>query len=141
MEEAIEDEWMIRPCETYKEEYSDCRSIRSRFQQYFVFGHTIDCSQWKRDADNCYKWTENRDLRAAKNLINSEKERRLERLRAHYNNNVWEKRQSPPADWNKPLPDYLQKEYEYTYLNVKSKEMRGEVAPQADLPALSCTII
>lgn len=51
----------------------------------------------------------------------------MERLRPHYSNDIWEKRDSPPEDWNKPLPEYLQKEYETTYLNLKSKEMRGDI--------------
>lgn len=64
-----------------------------------------------------------------KELVKSETNRRLTRLRAHYNNDVWEKRKEPPEDWNKPLPDYLQKEYENTYLNLKSKELNGEPIP------------
>ncbi|KAJ8955510.1 hypothetical protein NQ317_006106 [Molorchus minor] len=32
-----------------------------------------------------------------------------------------------PEDWNKPLPEYLQKEYENSYLNVKSKELRVSI--------------
>lgn len=65
-------------------------------------------------------------------MIASEKNRRLERLRPHYMNDVWEKRTSPPEDWNKPLPEYMQKEHEVTYLNVKAKEMRGEITPAED---------
>ena len=29
------------------------------------------------------------------------------RLKAHFSNNVWERRTAPPEDWNKPLPDHL----------------------------------
>lgn len=53
-------------------------------------------------------------------------------MRPHYRNDVWKRRTSPPADWNKPLPEYLQKEYENTYLNIKAKEMRGEIEPTFD---------
>lgn len=49
----------------YKEEYSECTSIRGRFQQYFVYGQSIDCSQWRRDLDNCEKWMNNKDTNAA----------------------------------------------------------------------------
>lgn len=55
-------------------------------------------------------------------VINSEKERRLERLRAHYNNDTWKKRDSPPVDWKKPLPEWMQKRDENTYLAQKLKE-------------------
>ena len=37
-------------------------------------------------------------------VISHEEERRLARLEAAKENNVWEYRWSPPADWNAPLP-------------------------------------
>ncbi|KAK5645522.1 hypothetical protein RI129_006822 [Pyrocoelia pectoralis] len=125
-EEKVKDEWMIRPCTAYLEDYKDCRSISARFHQYFIYGKTLDCSQWRRDYDNCKKWEDNKDTKAANSVIKSDTERRMQRLRNHYANNVWTKRNSPPKDWNNPLPEYLQKEYENTYLNLKSKEMKGE---------------
>ncbi|KAJ8966451.1 hypothetical protein NQ317_003197 [Molorchus minor] len=60
---------------------------------------------------------------------------------AHYQNDIWEKRKSPPEDWNKPLPEYLQKEYENSYLNVKSKELRGEIPSSFDPTFKFCTIL
>lgn len=51
-------------------------------------------------------------------MIESEKERRNERLRGHYNNNVWEKRDTPPDDWNKPLPENLQNNDEVWYFTL-----------------------
>lgn len=59
-------------------------------------------------------------------IIDSEKVRRHDRLKAHYKNNVWEKRKQPPPEWNQPLPDYISKNYENSYLGIKAKEMRGE---------------
>ncbi|XP_023030129.1 synaptic plasticity regulator PANTS [Leptinotarsa decemlineata] len=139
--EKVEDEWMIRRCAVYDDEYSDCTSFKARFNQYFIFGKTLDCTQWKKDSINCYKWKDNQDLKAANELIESEKNRRKERLLPHYMNDVWEKRKAPPEDWNKPLPEYLQKEYEYTYLNVKSKEMKGEIPPSFDMNVPYCTVM
>lgn len=49
----------------YREEYNDCTSVKGRFHQYFIYGETIDCAQWKRDLDNCSKWKEENDLKAA----------------------------------------------------------------------------
>lgn len=49
----------------YREEYNDCTSVKGRFHQYFIYGETIDCAQWKRDFDNCSKWKEENDLKAA----------------------------------------------------------------------------
>ncbi|KAJ8918878.1 hypothetical protein NQ315_011170 [Exocentrus adspersus] len=137
----VQGDWMIRRCTVYDEEYKDCTSMKARFNQYFIFGETLDCSQWKKDSINCYKWIENGDVKAAEELIDSEKRRRRERLLPHYQNDTWQKRKAPPEDWNKPLPEYLQKEYEHTYLNVKSRELRGEIAPSFDANVRFCNIL
>lgn len=137
----------IRPCDDYEDEYNECKTIKARFHQLFIFGESLDCNQWKRDSDNCNKWKESKDLKAAvstairsilfwslakcdfqKELIASEKQRRLERLKGHYQNTVWNKRKGPPEDWNKPLPEEMQKEYESTFLHIKSKEMNNNFA-------------
>ncbi|CAH2073482.1 unnamed protein product, partial [Iphiclides podalirius] len=123
-----EDKWLIRECDIYKEEYKECTSFRGRFQQYFVYGELQDCKQWKKDYDNCCKWEDYKELKAAEALIKSEKNRRMERLRAHYRNDTWKKRESPPADWDKPLPEWMAKRDENTYLAYKSKEMKEGVS-------------
>lgn len=61
-------------------------------------------------------------------LIESERKRRLERLKAHYRNDTWKKRESPPADWDKPLPEWMSKRDENTYLAQKAKEMREGIS-------------
>lgn len=108
----------------YKEEYEDCTSLKARFHQYFIHGKSTDCTQWKRDYDNCVKYEENKDQKAGAQLIKSEEIRRQIRLQAHYGNDVWNKRSAPPKDWAKPLPEWLQKSYENTYLEIKSNEMK-----------------
>lgn len=55
----------MRRCFMYDDEYSDCTSIKARLNQLFIFGKTLDCSQWKRDSVNCYKWTDEHDCDAA----------------------------------------------------------------------------
>ncbi|XP_034840133.1 synaptic plasticity regulator PANTS [Maniola hyperantus] len=119
-----EDKWLIRDCEIYKDEYKECTSFRARFHQYFIYGETLDCNQWKKDYNNCCKWTDDGDLKAAEAVIKSERIRRLDRLRGHYQNNVWTKREAPPPDWDKPLPEWMVKRDENTYLAYKAKEMR-----------------
>lgn len=57
-------------------------------------------------------------------VIKSEKARRMERLRAHYKNDIWKKRDAPPENWNKPLPEWLVKRDENTYLAHKAQEIR-----------------
>ncbi|XP_063531629.1 synaptic plasticity regulator PANTS [Cydia strobilella] len=118
------DKWFIRDCEIYKDEYKECTSFRGRFHQYFIFGETLNCNQWKKDYYNCCKWESDSDEKAATALIESEKARRLERLKAHYRNDIWKKREGPPADWDKPLPEWMQKRQENTYLDHKAKEYR-----------------
>ncbi|GBP02583.1 UPF0545 protein C22orf39 homolog, partial [Eumeta japonica] len=124
LETELIDEWMIRQCSLYKDEYNECTSIKGRFHQYFIYGETLDCNQWKKDYNNCCKWVEERDLRAAETLIESEKARRYLRLQNHYRNDIWKKRDSPPSDWDKPLPDWITKRDENTYLALKAKELK-----------------
>lgn len=132
----------IRPCKIYDEEYSDCTSIKARFQQHFVYGKSLDCGQWKRDFENCIKYEQSQDLTAARELIESEKLRRMERFKAHYQNDVWTKRKSPPEGWNRPLPEAIQKAYENSYLSAKAKELRGEKVEPHDLDTgSSCSIM
>lgn len=122
---------------TLTEEYRDCKSIKSRFQQYFVHGDSLDCSSWEHDFENCVKFEEKEDLKAAKKLIDSEGLRRKERLKAHYGNNIWKKRKNPPEDWSKPLPDHLTKDYENSFLEIKSKEMKGSLGSSSGIPISS----
>ncbi|XP_021206473.1 uncharacterized protein LOC105842222 isoform X3 [Bombyx mori] len=64
-ESQLEDKWMIRNCDIYEDEYDECTSFRARFHQYFIFGETLDCNQWKKDYDNCCKWESKKDVKAA----------------------------------------------------------------------------
>uniref|UniRef100_A0A336K5Q7 Synaptic plasticity regulator PANTS n=1 Tax=Culicoides sonorensis TaxID=179676 RepID=A0A336K5Q7_CULSO len=125
--------WSIRPCEVYYDEYKDCKSIKGRFQQYFVNGESDDCTPWKRDYDNCVKFEDSRDLKAARALIESEKKRRYERFKGHYGNDVWQKRKQPPENWNSKLPEAISKEYETSYLAQKARELRGEIPEMPDV--------
>ncbi|XP_055859360.1 UPF0545 protein C22orf39 homolog [Episyrphus balteatus] len=130
----LKDAWAIRPCNMYKEEYSDCTSIKARFHQYFVHGESVDCSQWLTDYENCvrYKDSNCNDIKAGAAVVQSEEERRQKRLKAHYANTTWKKRQSPPEDWAKPLPEWLAKKNENTYLEVKANEIAGAIPEAAD---------
>lgn len=71
-------------------------------------------------------------------VIKSEKERRLNRLRAHYRNDTWKKREAPPDDWAKPLPEWMAKRDKDTYLAQKSKELKEGITEN---PKSSCTIM
>ena len=41
-------------------------------------------------------------------IIERENIRITTRLRGHLENDVWQRRDNPPDDWNKPLPKHLQ---------------------------------
>ncbi|XP_067631638.1 synaptic plasticity regulator PANTS isoform X2 [Eurosta solidaginis] len=118
---------MIRPCSVYRDEYDDCTSIKARFHQYFIFGESVDCSQWKKDYDNCKRYQESNgnDVAASEAIIQSETDRRRKRLEAHFGNTTWSRRKLPPEDWSKPLPDWIRKKNENTYLEIKQKELDG----------------
>lgn len=90
-------------------------------------GEKLDCGSWEHDFESCVKFEEEKDEEAAKSIIEHEAQRRKERMKAHYGNNVWEKRKNPPEDWNKPLPDHISQKYENSYLDIKSKELKGEM--------------
>ncbi|CAG4912001.1 unnamed protein product [Colias eurytheme] len=140
-EENIEEKYLIRDCEVYSDEYDECTSFRARFHQYFIYGETLDCNQWKRDYDNCCKWVENEDKKAASALIKSEKDRRMSRLRAHYRNDIWKKRDAPPEDWSAPLPEWMAKRDENTYLAKRAHEIREGTDNQPEEKESSCTIM
>lgn len=116
----------MRDCSVYKEEYKDCKSFRSRFNQYFIFGEYISCDQWRDDYNNCQKFSWLHDKEAAKNLIQSELSRKAARLKAHYDNDTWTKRENPPADWAKPLPAFMEERNKNTYLGLKNEEYKTE---------------
>uniref|UniRef100_A0A1B6I5V6 Synaptic plasticity regulator PANTS n=1 Tax=Homalodisca liturata TaxID=320908 RepID=A0A1B6I5V6_9HEMI len=137
-EKPLKNEWMIRPCHLYEDEYDDCTSIRARFQQYFVLGQWEDCTPWKHDYYNCEKWKNNKDKAAAEEIIANEEARRVKRLNAHYNNPVWENRPEPPPDWNAPLPPFLEEKLKNTYLDIKARELREGKVLAADR---MCTIL
>ncbi|KAH8253528.1 hypothetical protein KR032_005910 [Drosophila birchii] len=139
---TLDDAWAIRPCHLYKDEYDDCTSFKARFHQYFIFGQDTDCSQWLTDYRNCerYQQSNGNDVAAGVAVIKSEEERRLTRLRAHFANDTWKKRKQPPADWASPLPDWMEKRNENTYLEMKQKELSGLAAPQEEERSL-CLIM
>ncbi|XP_065332803.1 synaptic plasticity regulator PANTS isoform X1 [Cloeon dipterum] len=117
-------EWLVRPCDQYKDELSECTSMKGRFHQYFIYGQPQDCSQWKVDYENCGKAETN--AKAMNELVTSERKRYAQRMLPHLKNDTWENRKSPPEDWSKPLPEFLQKAYEGSYLDLKNKELKQD---------------
>ncbi|XP_043283388.1 UPF0545 protein C22orf39 homolog [Venturia canescens] len=134
-------EWLLKPCEMYKDEYKDCKCMRARFNQYFVYGELLDCSQWKVDYENCQLWKSKDDDKAFEALLASEQKRRLKRLQPHYSNDIWTKRDKPPQNWNKPLPDWMNKKISGTLLEYKQKGIETGKVNDLDVNIPWCTIL
>eukprot|EP00088_Acartia_fossae_P020885 TRINITY_DN2239_c0_g1_i9.p1 TRINITY_DN2239_c0_g1~~TRINITY_DN2239_c0_g1_i9.p1 ORF type:complete len:223 (-),score=29.35 TRINITY_DN2239_c0_g1_i9:499-1167(-) len=115
---TIPESWMLRECEDYKKEMKSCYAFKSRFYQFYVHGKASECSHWEQSFDDCKEWSRNADVEAAKRIIANEKIRIKERLKGHYENNVWEKRTAPPEDWDVPLPDWLLKRQKESNLHT-----------------------
>ncbi|KAH8373040.1 hypothetical protein KR009_011023, partial [Drosophila setifemur] len=132
----------IRPCRLYKDEYDDCTSLKARFHQYFIFGQDTDCSQWLTDFKNCERFQQSNgtDAVSGAGVIKSEEQRRMTRLRAHYANDIWQKRKEPPLDWAAPLPEWMQKRNENTYLELKQNELSGRAVLQEEERSL-CVVM
>jgi hypothetical protein len=124
------------------EEAAECRSVRGRFQQYFVNGDILDCSSWNHDLNDCINFEEKNDYRAGKRVIDNENIRRKERMKAHFGNDTWTRRKNPPEDWNKPLPEYITKNYENSFLEMKTKESKSDPDKAVDLKEPTyCTLM
>ena len=123
--ELIPKSWMVRNCNSYLEEYRQCRQWRAKFHQYYVYGQVKDCSEWKDNFDDCKSWAEKADETAVNRIIEREQRRITERLRGHFENDVWQRRESPPDDWNKPLPDYLADACEESNLREFKEELEN----------------
>ena len=75
-----------------------------------VHGEFLDCKYLSDNYTDCKLGTgKNNDEEAVKRVIAREKERVEKRLADHKNNDVWERRTSPPENWNTPLPFKLKK--------------------------------
>lgn len=59
----------------------------------------------------------------------------------HFKNNVWENRTTPPEDWNKALPEWMQKEHEGSYLAIKNEEMKTNVKKSVFEERTPCVIM
>jgi len=99
--------WMIRPCQVYKDEWDECGTVSGRLHQRYVYGKTLDCQKWMSDFEFCKEYQKTKDLRFAEPIIVQELERRQTRLKGADGNTVWEYRESPPPEWDAPLPEHL----------------------------------
>lgn len=40
------------------------KGVRARLHQYFIFGERVDCSQWKKDYENCIEFRHKKNTKA-----------------------------------------------------------------------------
>lgn len=47
-------------------------------------------------------------------------------MKAHFDNDTWTKRTSPPPDWSKPLPAFMEERNKNSYLAIKNEELKAQ---------------
>lgn len=68
--------------------------------------------------------------------------RRLKRLKGHYKNDVWKKRDNPPENWAAPLPEWLEQKNKNTYLAMKAENIASGNVNDFDLKIYNaCSIL
>jgi len=107
---------LVRPCERYKQIFSACRSLRGRLHQYYVYGELFDCSNLKENYSNCKKFRATQDVEFLKSIVEWEKNLIETRLAASLNNPVWKLRDSPPEDFDGPLPEFIRQRQKGSFL-------------------------
>ncbi|XP_074604682.1 synaptic plasticity regulator PANTS [Brevipalpus obovatus] len=117
--------WKVRPCEWYREEVKYCKKFTTKFHHKWL-GVPHDCSQWVEDLHNCFEFRKTGAKDALEKVIASENKRIEERLKASSANDVWERRTSPPPDWNKPMPDWWTEKVKDSHLQVYMEKERGK---------------
>ncbi len=125
--EKLPNYWMVRKCDAYYAELKNCRQWRGRLHQYYVHGKVDSCENWKLNYEDCLSWKTSADPAAVERIVGREKERIADRMRGHLANDVWERRETPPSDWNKLLSDHLTDAQEESHLKryrEKQEELR-----------------
>jgi len=116
-----EDVKLVHSCDIYEMEYDHCKRRRSRVHQKFVDGQKQDCNVFKQLFEECKNYDLNGDAKSGQFLVNYEKAQRRGRQMALLQNNVWDLRTEPPADFNAELPEYLQKRQKGTHLDAEQR--------------------
>ncbi|XP_053181676.1 UPF0545 protein C22orf39 homolog [Scomber japonicus] len=89
-----------RACDDYWSEFRHCKSLWNRFHNYYTYGTSPSCRQWKEDYNSCKEWEKYKNTEAKEALQNSERDRVAEQRKF---TPVWQLRQDPPRDWHLPL--------------------------------------
>ncbi|KAJ8679423.1 hypothetical protein QAD02_015210 [Eretmocerus hayati] len=136
------EEYLIRDCPDYDREYYECHRVKGRFHQLFIHGEYLDCNPWNDDYKRCQRWKKDKDVKALEELVESERKRKFERLKGHFRNDVWKRRDKPPENWNAPLPDWMEERNKNTYLQIKARDIKNGTVNDIDLKIHdACTIL
>ncbi|XP_054709478.1 UPF0545 protein C22orf39 homolog [Uloborus diversus] len=135
------DAWKVRPCEWYKDEYKNCTGMQSRFNQYYIYGEVLDCSNWKKDYQDCMIFRKNHDLKAIEKVIESENQRKKKRNEASYNNDVWQYRSKPPENWNSEMPDWMIERKKNSLLIETQAKLNEGIEPPHIFTGFNCSIL
>lgn len=102
---------MVRPCERYKELYDMCRSIKARLHQYYVYGDKTDCKPHFDNFCHCLNYRESKNPDDLDSIIEWEQNYYSSRRKTVTQNVVWNIRDTPPDDFNRPLPEFIIKRH------------------------------
>ena len=118
------------PCDHYEYEYKQCSSFKAKMYRYFrgeVYSENIhECNFYQQLFMDCMKYDRetSKNANLLKDLKKYEVEMIIKRLDSMKQNNIWELRNTPPSDWNSPLPDWCEKQIKdtYWYKSINKKE-------------------
>lgn len=111
----------VRPCERYKELYKSCSGWEGRLRQYYIYGETLDCSEYINNYKICMQYRKTKDLKLLDPIIDWELNLVQLRLKTVEQNKAWEFRDTPPTDFNAPLPDHIaQRQKKSSFARVSS---------------------
>lgn len=109
VEDAEKNDYIyVRPCERYKELYKSCKSFRSRFGQYYVYGEFLDCSDHWKNYKNCLQFRKTGNFKDLDSVVRWEKNMIETRVNTVLQNKAWEMRDKPPV-FDAPLPEFIAK--------------------------------
>lgn len=118
-----EDLFNLLPCEHYIYEFKQCSSLKGKLYNYYRGEQPeYDCKYYEELYTNClaYKRYPNENFQLLLKLNQYENNLMKKRIDSIKQNDVWELRKSPPADWNSPLPDWAAERLKDTYWHKSS---------------------
>ncbi|WAR03667.1 CV039-like protein [Mya arenaria] len=90
-------------CDYFKTEFETCKHWKSKINQKYLYGETLDCSHDEQMYDMCMDYQRTSDKNLEHQLAFQEYSRSLFRRQNARENDVWEYRTEPPEDWNLPI--------------------------------------